>query len=199
MKAGAILASTNTHTSRSIIFPGFIDAASSSYGGYAAQGFGELGYRLPFHGTLWSYVPGLSGLIANYEPFLQGAVIHIDQNRYAELALNAGLVGAARGYDLGTTILGLRTQYQLASLPGFTWTSLLGWRHAFGDVIPKVNQTFVGTFSNFTVAGYRSTAMPSCRRPRSTMQCPRGSRSASLTQANMAGAPPTPPSRAMSM
>ena len=153
VKAGAILASTNTHTSRSIIFPGFIDAASSSYGGYAAQGFGELGYRLPFHGTLWSYVPGLSGLAANYEPFLQGAVIHIDQNRYAESALNAGLVGAARGYDLGTTTLGLRTQYQLASLPGFTWTSLLGWRHAFGDVIPKVNETFVGSFSNFTVAG----------------------------------------------
>ena len=153
VKAGAILASTNTHTSRSIIFPGFFDAASSSYGGYAAQGFGELGYRLPFHGTLWSYVPGLSGLTATYEPFLQGAVIHIDQNRYVETALNAGLVGAARGYDLGTTTLGLRTQYQLASLPGFTWTSLLGWRHAFGDVIPKVNQTFAGSFSSFTVAG----------------------------------------------
>ena len=153
VKAGAILASTNTHTSRSIIFPGFIDAASSSYGGYAAQGFGELGYRLPFHGTLWSYVPGLSGLAANYEPFLQGAVIHIDQNRYAESALNAGLVGAARGYDLGATTLGLRTQYQLASLPGFTWTSLLGWRHDYGDVIPKVSQTFAGSFSSFTVAG----------------------------------------------
>src|SRR6202035_2685535 len=72
VKAGAILASTNTHTSRSIIFPGFIDAASSRYGGYASQAFGELGYRLPFHGTLWSYVPFLSGLVANYEPFLQG-------------------------------------------------------------------------------------------------------------------------------
>jgi outer membrane autotransporter protein len=153
LKAGAILASTNTHTSRSIIFPGFADAASASYGGTAAQGFGEFGYRLPFHGTLWSYVPGLSGLTATYEPFLQGAVMHIDQNRYVETALNAGLVGAAHGYDLGTTTLGLRTQYQLAGLPGFTWTSLLGWRHAYGDVIPKVNQTFAGSFSSFTVAG----------------------------------------------
>ena len=98
-------------------------------------------------------MPGLSGLTATYEPFLQGAVIHIDQNRYVETALNAGLVGAAHGYDLGTTTLGLRTQYQLASLPGFTWTSLLGWRHAYGDVIPKVNQTFAGSFSSFTVAG----------------------------------------------
>ncbi|SEF15075.1 outer membrane autotransporter barrel domain-containing protein [Rhizobiales bacterium GAS191] len=154
LKAGAIFASTNTHTSRSIVFPGFFDAASSSYGGYAAQGFGELGYRLPFHGTLWSFVPGLESLSATYEPFLQGAVIHIDQNRYVETAVTgAALIGAARGYDLGTTTLGLRTQYQLASLPGFTWTSLLGWRHAFGDTIPKVNQTFVGSFSSFTIAG----------------------------------------------
>ncbi|SEE28609.1 outer membrane autotransporter barrel domain-containing protein [Rhizobiales bacterium GAS191] len=154
LKAGAILAATNTHTRRSILFPGFADAASSSYGGYAAQGFGELGYRLPFHGTLWSYVPGLESLSATYEPFLQGAILHIDQNRYVETALTpAALIGAARGYDLGTTTLGLRTQYQLASLPGFTWTSLLGWRHAFGDTIPKVNQTFVGSFSSFTIAG----------------------------------------------
>ena len=79
--------------------------------------------------------------------------MHIDQDRYVETALNAGLVGAAHSYDLGTTTLGLRTQYQLAGLPGFTWTSLLGWRHAYGDVIPKVNQTFAGSFSSFTVAG----------------------------------------------
>jgi outer membrane autotransporter protein len=99
-------------------------------------------------------MPGLSGLTATYEPFLQGAVMHIDQNRYVETALTgAALVGAAHGYDLGTTTLGLRTQYQLASLPGFTWTSLLGWRHAFGDVIPKVNQTFAGSSSSFSIAG----------------------------------------------
>ena len=58
LKAGAIIASTDTHTSRSIIFPFFSDVASASYGGSAAQGFGELGYRLPFHQTLWSFVPG---------------------------------------------------------------------------------------------------------------------------------------------
>jgi uncharacterized protein with beta-barrel porin domain len=154
LKAGAILASTDTHTSRSIIFPGFFDAAGSSYGGYAAQGFGELGYNLPFHWTFWSYVPGLDGVKANYEPFLQGAVIHIDQDRYVESALTgAALVGAAKGYDLGTTTLGLRTQYQLASLPGFTLSTLWGWRHAFGDVRPSVAQAFAGSFASFTVAG----------------------------------------------
>ena len=153
LKAGAMLASTNTHTSRSIIFPGFADAASSSYGGTAAQGFGEIGYRLPFHWTVWSYVPWLSSLSVNYEPFLQGAIIHIDQNRYVETALAAGFVGAARGYDLGTTTLGLRTEYKLASAPAFTLRTMLGWRHAFGDVRPSVVQSFAGSFNSFTVAG----------------------------------------------
>ena len=30
---------------------------------------------------------------------------------------------------------------------------MLGWRHAYGDVTPKVAQTFAGSFSSFTVAG----------------------------------------------
>ena len=98
-------------------------------------------------------MPGLSGLSVNYEPFLQGAIIHIDQNRYAEAALTAGLIGASRGYDLGTTTLGWRTQYVLASLPGFTLSTLVGWRHAFGDVRPSVTQSFAGSFGAFTVAG----------------------------------------------
>jgi outer membrane autotransporter protein len=154
LKAGAILASTDTHTTRSIVFPFFADVAGSSYGGTAAQGFGEIGYRLPFHQTLLSFVPGLSGLSATYEPFLQGSIIHLDQNRYAETALTgAALAGAAHGYDLGSSTLGLRTQYQLANLPGFTWTSLIGWRHAFGDTRPSVAQSFAGSFNTFTVAG----------------------------------------------
>jgi len=80
-------------------------------------------------------------------------VMHIDQNRYLETAFTAGLIGATRGYDLGTTTLGLRAQYQLASLPNFTLSALLGWRHAFGNVDPKVSQSFAGSLTGFTVAG----------------------------------------------
>jgi outer membrane autotransporter protein len=147
-------ATTQTHTSRSIAFPFFSDAANSSYGGTAAQAFAEAGYRLPFHGSLWSYVPGLESLSVTYEPFLQGTLIHIDQDRYVETSLaGAGLIGASRDYDLGSTTLGLRSEYTLASLPGFTLRTLNGWRHAYGDVRPSVSQTFAGSFASFTVAG----------------------------------------------
>ena len=153
-RQGAIAATTQTHTSRTIAFPNFADFASSSYGGSAAQAFAEAGYRLPFHWSLWSYVPALSSLSVNYEPFVQGALIHIGQNRYAEAALGpAGLIGASRGYDLGTTTLGLRSEYTLATLPGFTLRTLVGWRHAFGDVKPSVTQSFAGSFASFTIAG----------------------------------------------
>ena len=154
VKAGAVAATTRTHTSRAIIFPFFNDTASSSYDGSAVQAFGEIGYTLPFHVTPWSFVPGLQGLSVDYQPFLQGALIHLNQDRYVEGSLTpAGLVGASRSYDLGTTTLGWRTEYRLASLPGFTLRTMLGWRHAYGDVRPSVVQSFAGAFGTFSVAG----------------------------------------------
>ena len=76
LKAGAIVASTDTHTNRSIVFPGFSDVASSSYGGNEEQGFAELGYHLPFlgchvstrlevhHRQIRAAVPRLTGSIS---------------------------------------------------------------------------------------------------------------------------------------
>ncbi len=46
----------------------------------------------------------------------------------------------------------LRTEYTLASLSGFTLRTLIGWRHAYGDVRPSVVQSFAGSFGSFTVA-----------------------------------------------
>ena len=121
LKLGAIAASSDTHTNRT--------------------------------------VPGLESLSVNYERFAQAAIIHLVQDRYAESAFAtgfggaAGLIGASRDYDIGTTTLGLRTEYKLAALPGFTLRNLIGWRYAYGDVRPSVSQSFAGAFGSFTVAG----------------------------------------------
>jgi len=154
LKTGVIATTTDTHTTRSIVFPGFSDVASSSYGGDEEQAFAELGYHLPFHGMLRSYLPGLESLHVDYEPFLQAAVIHLGQNRYAEASLTgAGLIGSSGSYDMGTTTLGLRSRYTLATLPGFSVSTTLRWRHGYGDVKPSVTQAFAASFTSFTVAG----------------------------------------------
>ena len=146
LKAGTVIASTDTHTSRSIAFPLFSDQASAHNGGTAAQAFGEAGYHIP--------VAVLPGVAADLEPVLQGALIHLVQDRSVETSLSgAGLIGASKGYDLATTTFGLRGEYRLAGLPGWTLQSMVGWRHAFGDVTPSVTQSFAGTFSSFTVSG----------------------------------------------
>ena len=153
LKLGAIAASSDTHTNRTSSFPMFSGTASSIYGGYAAQGFAEASYHLPWHWTIWSMVPGLESLS------VQAAIIHLGQDRYSETAFAtgfggaAGLIGASRDYDIGTTTLGLRTEYKLAALPGFTLRTLIGWRYAYGDVRPSVSQSFAGAFGSFTVAG----------------------------------------------
>jgi outer membrane autotransporter protein len=146
LKAGTVIASTDTRTTRTITFPLFSDQASAHYGGTAAQAFGEAGYHIP--------VAVLPGLAADLEPVLQGALIHLDQDRSVETSLSgARLIGASKGYDLATTTFGLRGEYRLAGLPGWTLQSMVGWRHAFGDVTPSVTQSFAGTFSSFTVSG----------------------------------------------
>ena len=105
-----------------------------------------MGYHIP--------VAVLPGLAADLEPVLQGALIHLDQDRSVETSLSrAGLIGASKGYGLATTTFGLRGEYRLAALPGWTLQSMVGWRHAFGDVTPSVTQSFAGTFSSFTVSG----------------------------------------------
>jgi len=153
LKAGALLAATETHTQRSIVFPLFADQAGAHYDGTAGQLFAEAGYRLPYRMSAFANLAGLSGLEASYEPFLQAALIRIDQDRFAETALSAGLTAAAKTYDLGTTTLGLRSEYKLAAAPGFALRTLVGWRHAFGDVSPSVTESFAGSLASFPVAG----------------------------------------------
>jgi outer membrane autotransporter protein len=64
----------------------------------------------------------------------------------------ATLTGTAKGFDIETTTLGVRGELTFASLP-VTFSSMLGWRHAFGDVVPSVLLVFQGGAQSFGVAG----------------------------------------------
>jgi len=145
LRAGAVYGANSTSTTRQVIFPGFADAVGSSYDGSTAQAFGEAGYRI-----------GLSQLgigRASLEPFVAAAAIHIHQDGFSEAGGAAALTGFGRSYDLATTTIGLRAETMLAGPLPLTARALLGWRHAYGDVVPAALLAFQGGSQAFKVAG----------------------------------------------
>jgi outer membrane autotransporter protein len=147
LRAGALYGSNSTSTTRQVAFPGFFEALSSSNGGYTAQGFGEVGYRVQ--------LPGLGlggGAHAFVEPFAGAAAFLIHQNGFTETGGPAALTATARDFNVQTTTLGVRGELAFASMP-LTLKTTLGWRHAYGDVVPSVLLSFQGGAQAFSIAG----------------------------------------------
>jgi len=152
LRLGAIYGANSTSTTRGTVFPGFNDAAGSSYGGSTAQAFAEAGYRIAvadFH------LAGLGFSRAGLEPFIGAAAVHLRQDGFAEAGGVAALFGFGRSYDLATTTLGLRAEASLAGPLPLIARALLGWRHAFGDVIPDTVMAFESGGQPFPIAGVR--------------------------------------------
>lgn len=107
---------------RSIVFPGFADDQSASYGVGALQIFGEASYRLAFAGY-------------EVEPFANLAYVNLSGGSARETGLGAaGLSIDVAGQEMLATTIGTRlaTTIELddASLtPSLT----VGWQHVFGD------------------------------------------------------------------
>jgi autotransporter-associated beta strand protein len=148
LRSGAIYGVNTTATSRQIIFPGFGESATSSYGGSTAQAFGEAGYRFALAG-----LPGLGISRASLEPFVGAAAIHIHQNDFTEFGGAAALSGFGQGHDLATTTLGLRTESRFGGPLPVIARALFGWRHAYGDVVPTALLAFQGGTQPFSIAG----------------------------------------------
>ncbi len=145
LRAGVLYATNSTSTTRQATFPGFAEALSSSNGGSTAQAFGETGYRIELSGI------GL-GAHASIEPFAGAAAFLIRQNGFTEEGGVSALTGVARDFDVQTTTLGVRGELAFATMP-LTLKTMLGWRHAFGDVIPSTLLAFQGGAQGFRVAG----------------------------------------------
>ena len=141
LEAGGVYAGNGYRTSRTIAFPGFADVATSHSGGGTAQGFGEVGYWVPYGRAV-------------FEPFVQGAVIDVSTDGYTERGGAAALTGRGRDYQVGTVTAGVRAQTQL-SFGQFPMTAkaMLGWRGAYGDVRPVALVAFGGGAVPFGVAG----------------------------------------------
>jgi len=147
LRAGALYGTNTTSTTRQVAFPGFSEALSSNNGGFTAQGFGELGYRIQLAGI------GLGvGSRAYVEPFAGAAAILIHQNGFTEAGGTSALTASARDFNVQTTTLGVRGELAFASMP-LTLKTMLGWRHAYGNVVPSVLLALQGGTQTFNISG----------------------------------------------
>lgn len=144
VRLGAAYAGNALDTRRAVIFPSFSQAVSGRTGGETVNGFGEVGYRIGF---AQGYV----------EPFVGGAAIHIRRDGFSEVGGASALTVYGRSYDVQTATAGVQGQALLPALLGtdlpIVARGLLGYRRAFGDVVPRALLAFGGGGQAFLTAG----------------------------------------------
>jgi autotransporter-associated beta strand protein len=151
LRVGAAYAADGLNLRRTVAVPGFTETEAARYGGSTIQGFGELGYRI----ALGALPPVFNAPIsAALEPFVGGAYVDIARDRFAETGGSAALTGAARNAGIPTLTAGLRGEASLdqASESPLLLHGLIGYRRAFGDVIPAARVAFA-TGPGFVTAG----------------------------------------------
>ena len=160
LRLGAVYADNAARLRRTVLFAGFSDTPSARTGGSTIQGFGELGYKFflgggatPLIGKDAAPVPVTT--LSYIEPFVGGAVVSIGRDRFTETGGIAALTGFARDYDLGTATAGVRAQTSLDLGLGVPVSAhgLLGYRRAFGDVVPTALLALSATGPAFLTAG----------------------------------------------
>ena len=127
-------------TTRTVAFAGFGDMLRAHYGARTFQAFGEAGYRIDAFG-------------AAFEPFVNLAHVSLATDAFSETGGAAALTGEGRTTATTFTTLGPRASasFMLGSV-STTARGTLGWRHAFGAVLPLSTNAFAGG-AGFTVAG----------------------------------------------
>jgi outer membrane autotransporter protein len=127
-------------TTREVVFPGFTDTLTASYGAATGQVFGELNHEFDL-GSI------------SFTPFAQLAYVNHATDAFTEQGGAAALSSAASVVDGTFATLGLRASKQfvvggdgLGTLRGG-----LAWRHAYADLPSAINSFSGGT--GFTVSG----------------------------------------------
>src|SRR5690606_24523394 len=104
------------------------------------QAFGEAGYRIDTR-------------VAAFEPFINLAYVDLKADGFREAGGAAALQGDGGSTDTVFSTLCLRasTGFKIGAASA-TARGTLGWRHAYGDVLPSATHAFAGGDA-FTVAG----------------------------------------------
>lgn len=140
LRGGAAYAWHSIDTARAIDFQGFSDNANADYDGHTAQVFGEASYA--FHAGA-----------ATFEPTAALAYVDVGTDGFVENGGDAALASNGTSTDATFSTLGVRASAPLGmgSLKAKA-TGFLGWRHAFGDTVPRIDLALAGG-TPFAIAG----------------------------------------------
>jgi outer membrane autotransporter protein len=140
-RTGAAYTLHDMATNRSVAFPGFSDRLNGDYQAGTAQVFGELGYTI-----------GMGAV--RFEPFANLAYVNLHTDGFTEKGGSAALISGSMNTDTTFATLGLRgsTAFDLAGAR-VTAKGMIGWRHAFGDVMPLSTMRFASAGNAFSIGG----------------------------------------------
>ncbi|MFD1200249.1 autotransporter domain-containing protein [Brucella gallinifaecis] len=140
LRLGLVQSWHKIDASRSVWYSGFEDSLSADYNARSLQAFGEVGYRI-------------DTASASFEPFANLSHISLRTNGFTEQGGNAALSVEKDTTNTTFTTLGLRAASTIAlGATNAKLTGTLGWRHAYGDIIPSSLQSFGGSQA-FSVDG----------------------------------------------
>jgi outer membrane autotransporter protein len=141
LQGGAVYSWNTLGSTRNVAFPGFAQSVTANYDAGTTQMFGEFNYRFLVDKT-W------------LQAFAAFNYIHHETDAFQETGGAAALSVASNSDNVTFTTLGGRSVAVLGQLNDLTFVGrgTVGWRHAFGDVDPKIVASFVGSLP-FNVAG----------------------------------------------
>jgi outer membrane autotransporter protein len=140
LRSGLAYTWSDIETNRAVIIPALTNRLNADYDAGLFQAFGELGYRL-------------NTPVATFEPFINLAYVSLDTNDFTEEGGAAALRGRGMRTEATFTTVGFHAAVNFSLGPtNITFDGTLGWRHAFGDIIPTAALSFAGS-DIFTIAG----------------------------------------------
>ena len=124
-------------TSRQVVFAGFADSLSAGYHGSSTQAYGEVSYKFEYE-------------FGSLTPFANVAYVDQRTGSFTETGGAAALSGLSS--SIGTTFTTLGARFETEIVERTKIHATLGWRHAFGGLIPGSTLAFAGG-GNFQVSG----------------------------------------------
>jgi outer membrane autotransporter protein len=142
LRGGAAYSFHTIDTTRTVMFPGFLDHTAGRFDGGTAQVFGEVGH-------------GMTLARLAVEPFAGLAFVRVNTASFLESGGLAALSGAASADDVGYSSVGLRaaTMIPLANGHWLVPRIAVAWQHAFSDVTPATALAFQSTGAAFSTTG----------------------------------------------